>query len=172
MVKQAQTFVKSDARKNHKPLENALTFIDSFDTVIMATVSSDGQPEASYAPYYFDHQFFYIFISELSQHTQNLNHCHECSLLFIEPENQADNLFARKRLSIQSSASLVSPETDLRQQTLALMKDKFGEIMTTLSQLPDFHLFKIAPKNANFVGGFANAQKFNFGKMLRESKEK
>src|SRR5690606_41663460 len=40
---------------------------DSFQTLLMATVNWDGEPEASYTPYLFAEGRFYIFVSGLSR---------------------------------------------------------------------------------------------------------
>ncbi len=44
-----------------------------FSTLVMATVSKDGVPEASYAPYVMDEEgVFFVYLSDLSRHTANL----------------------------------------------------------------------------------------------------
>ena len=69
-----------------------------FRSVLMATANEDGVPEASYAPYVIDDAgHYYIYVSELSRHTRNLTQTGRVSLLFIEDEQSAANIFAQTR---------------------------------------------------------------------------
>ena len=50
------------------------TFTDQFQSAVICTVSQDGLPNASYAPFVMDDmKNIYIYVSGLSTHTQNLN---------------------------------------------------------------------------------------------------
>ncbi len=134
-------------------------FIDSHKSVVLATMNKDFEPESSYAPVLRHEGKFYIFISELSNHTENLMTKPSASLLFIEAENEAKNLFARKRATLKASAQIINRSTDQWQQVLALLEDKFGKIVSMLKPLEDFHLFELTPESAGYVRGFAQAYK-------------
>lgn len=92
-----------------KPLSNIYNefnqFIDSHQSVVMATINKAAEPEASYAPVMRHDGRFYVYISELSNHTFNLMEDPQASLLFIEPENDAKHLFARKRATLKATAN-------------------------------------------------------------------
>ncbi len=129
-----------------------------FATLTMATVSKEGVPEASYAPYVVDADgAFFIYISELSQHTGNLRDTPKASVLFIENEDQAAHLFARRRLTLRCNCTPV-PRSDPRwHQVLDDFKDRFGDLVDVLRELQDFHLFCLQPEAATYVRGFARA---------------
>lgn len=141
-------------------------FIAGFESAVLATVNADGVPEASYAPVLFHEGHFYIFVSQLAAHTRNLLASQEVdsvsaniSLLYIEPEERARNLFARQRATVQGRACRID-RNDLRWDALMdIMSAVFGETMKLVRQLPDFHLFEIYPSSASLVTGFAKAWK-------------
>lgn len=145
--------------------QQAIGFIDEHKTVILSTIKEGLEPDASYAAFLYDNHKFYILVSEFSAHTGNLMHNKYCSLLFMEPEEQAKHIFARKRLTIKSEALEIYKNVDKWQAVIEKLEAKFGGIITTLKQLEDFHLFEISTISANYVTGFANAYKID-GKNL------
>jgi len=133
------------------------TYIASFQSAIFATVNQSATPDASYAPILQQNGHFYIFISELAQHTENLMTTPTASLLFIEPEEDAGNLFARKRATIQVVARPIARTDADWPGLLDAMQAQLGEMISILRNLADFHLFELTPIKANFVKGFAQA---------------
>ena len=68
------------------------------ESLILATTNPDGTPRASYAPFIVNEQRqFYIFTSQLSAHTANLQHTGQASVMLLEDEAAATQIFARKR---------------------------------------------------------------------------
>ena len=136
----------------------ATTFRSSFRSVLLSTVSPQGQPEASYAPYISDKNgAIYIFTSELSAHTRNILSHPRAGLLFIENEENAKNIFARKRLSLQCAATEIQRQSDDFDLILKNMEAMFGNIIGLLKSLADFHLFRFDIINGNYVRGFGQA---------------
>lgn len=135
-------------------------------TLILATTSEDGMPDASVVPYLMSGGGFVIFVSELAKHTANLLRKGSlgkvrCSVLFLEDERQATNVFARKRLVIACDVwKLERSELDSG-RLLEGMEAKFGPVVGMLRQLPDFHLLRLEPVSCNYVRGFGQA--FSFG---------
>ncbi len=86
-------------------------------SLLLATINKDGTPLASYTPYVVDEQNqFYIFVSQLAAHTANLQQREQVSLMLIEDEGAAKQIFARQRLTYQCRVSSVgrsTPEWDL-----------------------------------------------------------
>ena len=86
--------------------KNYLELIQSQQSLLLATVTAQGKPESSYAPYVRDEKgAFYIFVSELATHTKNMLQSGCASILFIQPEEQTNNFFARKRVVFDCSIS-------------------------------------------------------------------
>lgn len=132
-------------------------FIEQFESLQLATVSVDGLPEASYAPYLRVGRDFYIYVSELSRHTRNLHEVPRASVMFIEAEADAGHLFARRRLTYACRCEEVPRGSAGFDQTLTAFEKRFGQIMQMLRNLEDFHLFRMTPEQGTFVTGFARA---------------
>lgn len=132
--------------------------IVSKKTLLLATASKDGAPDISYAPYVRDPSGrFYIYVSELAAHTVNLMNNPQASILFIHPESESANLFARERAVFGCSVDEVSGDDDNYNQQLQALQKKFGEVVSVLRSLPDFHLFELTPTKGQYVVGFGRA---------------
>lgn len=134
-----------------------LALSESFKTVLLSTVSPEGMPEASYAPYVREHGQYYVYVSELAAHTLNMSHTPRAGLLFIEDETKAAHLFARKRVTFQCSAHEIERGGEQFELIMNRFQEKFGPFMNLLRNLQDFHLFCLRPRKGSFVQGFARA---------------
>lgn len=123
----------------------------------MATVSSEGIPDASYAPYLLDQGAFHILVSRLAKHTSNILSTRKCHILFVEDEAQSTNLFARKRLSLQCEVEELLRESDQVESLFGRMRVEFGPVVEMLHSLPDFHWIRMTPVSGAFVRGFGQA---------------
>ncbi|MBF0471983.1 MAG: pyridoxamine 5'-phosphate oxidase family protein [Gammaproteobacteria bacterium] len=130
-------------------------------TLLLATVNEDGSAEASVAPYLEQEGSFYIFVSELARHTRNMRQQSAATTLFIEDENEASNPFSRRRLSYRCRVTEVKREDANYALFLDLMEKRFGKLLQTLRQLPDFHLLQLQPQSGHYVSGFARAYTLN-----------
>jgi heme iron utilization protein len=134
------------------------TFTEQIQTAIISTVSSEGMPNASYAPFVMDEsKNIYIYVSGLSTHTQNLYAKSSASVLFIEDEAQTKQIFARRRLTFECTANLIERETDKWNQIIEKFQARFGEIIELFISLPDFRIFQLTPQEGRFVIGFGAA---------------
>nr|WP_199290865.1 MULTISPECIES: pyridoxamine 5'-phosphate oxidase family protein [unclassified Anabaena] len=133
-------------------------FPTEFISIMMSTVSQEGIPDASYAPFVIDDdKNIYIYVSGLATHTQNIHNHPFVSVLFIEDEVKTKQIFARRRLNFNCTANLVERETEKWQQIVDKFQIRFGELISTLRSLPDFRIFQLTPKNGRFVIGFGAA---------------
>jgi hypothetical protein len=141
--------------------EEAVAFRLQFDSAVLATVSADGLPQASYAVYLDGGDgAFYVYVSELAPHTPNLLAGGGASLLFIENEDEALHLFARRRLSFRARAEEVARTSDSFRRVLDRFERAHGAIIENLRWLEDFHLFRLTPEEGTYVAGFARAYAF------------
>lgn len=143
-------------------LEKAQAEYESFSqelgSVIISTISKEGIPNASYAPFVMDDfKNIYIYVSGLSTHTQNLESNPHISVLLIEDEAKADQIFARRRLSFDCTATLIERETATWNQIVDQFQQRFGEIIEVLRGLADFRIFQLTPSEGRFVIGFGAA---------------
>lgn len=144
-------------------------FIQSFQTVILSTLSAAGLPEASYAPCVRQDGRFYIYVSELANHTRNLLAFPQASLLFIEPEAEARNLFARKRVTLEVTVQPIERGSEPWEQVLALMQQQLGNTLAVIRELKDFHLLALTPQRATYVTGFAKAYRLEGPELAQVS---
>jgi putative heme iron utilization protein len=140
----------------------AREFLGGFRTLLMSTVGVDGVPDASYAPFVrMEDNAFYIYVSELSRHTVNLSAHPLVSILFIQGENEAGELFARKRLTFDCRHQEVARESTDWHRTIQVFGAKFGDIMELIRPLTDFKLFRVEPVAGVYVRGFAQAYRIH-----------
>ena len=133
-------------------------FPDRFQSLILSTVSPEGIPNASYAPFVRDaDKNFYIYVSGLSTHTQNLHAKAIASILLIEDEAQTTQIFARQRLTLDCTATLLDREREDWTQIADRFSDRFGEIVGVLRGLADFRIFQLTPTGGRFAIGFGAA---------------
>lgn len=141
-------------------------FLASFNSLILGSCSAQGEAEASYAPFVRHGAEFYIYVSELALHTNNILSTGKASVLFIEPEASAQSIFARKRVSFQVCAREVSRETSEWSHVMSLFVDQFGGVASLIASLADFHLIALSPVSGRFVSGFASAYTLR-GEMMQ-----
>lgn len=135
-------------------------FTKKFKTLLMATSDENGVPNVSYSPYVVIDNNYYIYVSELAEHTNNLMTTHRASIFFVQEEGKAKNLFARRRLTYNCDAEEVNRSHARFDVTMDAFAQSFGEkFITMIRGLEDFHLFKITPYAGIFVNGFAQAYK-------------
>ncbi|MDD5159107.1 MAG: pyridoxamine 5'-phosphate oxidase family protein [Sulfuricurvum sp.] len=138
------------------------SFLETFQTLVMASITPEGEPHASTAPYVRVKNDFYILISTVAQHGCNLLVNPNVSLLFVEDESQCVQPFARKRVTIEATVSEINRE-DLH---YLVVIDRFhahfdSQLVGSLTQMGDFHLFKLSPQKGSVVMGFGKAYRLD-----------
>ena len=85
--------------------------------------------------------------------------------MLIEDEALARNIFARARLNYSVSVAVVEKDTSPGVEVLTAMKDKLGNTVDVLADLPDFMLFQLKLEKARLVIGFGRAYVFVPGEV-------
>jgi putative heme iron utilization protein len=135
-----------------------LNFLKKFRSLHLSSIGENGHPVCSYAPFVKDDKRqFYIYVSNLAAHTKNLMIDGRAGIMFIEPEEQAENIFARKRVTFECVVELVPRDTEDWQKIMTLFDQLDGELMQTLRSLSDFQLIRLIPLSGRFVKGFGKA---------------
>jgi putative heme iron utilization protein len=138
--------------------QTAQQFRAQFQSVTLATLSESHLPDVSYAPFLLDkQQRTYVFISLLAQHTKNLINNPHASLLWLADEQDSPNIFARERLTLHCTASLVEQDNPNYNQRLDQLQQRHGETIALLRTLQDFRLFRFEADSGLFVQGFGKA---------------
>ncbi len=135
--------------------------ISSLKSVQLATLNAEHQANISYAPYLKRGEAFYIFISELASHTQNLKLNPKLSLMFIEDEVKSKTVFARQRLILECNSHVITKDEKQWEVILAELENAQGPTIKLLKSLPDFCLFQLTPEKGSFVKGFGQAFKLS-----------
>ncbi|MGF1727104.1 heme utilization protein HutZ [Photobacterium nomapromontoriensis] len=153
-------------RLQHRLGSEIRAFRDSRYTLQLGTVDQKGKPHTSYAPFAFSEQGYYILVSDLAQHGQNLKTNKAVSIMMIEDEGEADSIFVRRRLSFDTSAERIERDTAHWPVAMAVMRKRLGGMVTNLSQLSDFHLYCLNPLLGRYVKGFGQAFEVSGQAML------
>ena len=148
--------------------ERMIKLIEASRSVILGTVDSRGNPLSSYAPVWIDgDNRFHVYISTMAKHTSALRRSGKASLMLIEDESVSENLFARKRLTVDCSSEVIERDTGEWCQLMDAMESRLGETLGYLRNLVDFDLFRLTPSEGRLVLGFGKAYQV-FGSALNE----
>lgn len=157
--------------------QQCLAFFESRSTLILSTFDSKGTLETSVAPFVTEGEYLYVFISELAVHTQNIlewitaKEVSVSNLVSLKPpglvscilvadEIETKQLFARERLTMQLDLAEIHRASALFELVLSRFESTFGEVITLLKSLPDFHLIQLKPITGGYVKGFGQAFTF------------
>lgn len=152
VITQHEAIVMNQFERIQAEYEN---FPQEFASIIISTVNSQGTPNASYTPFVMDEsKSIYIYVSGLASHTTNIQAHPYVGVLFIDDEAKTPNIFARRRLSFDCTATLIERETEQWNQIVEQFQARFGEIIEMLRSLADFRIFKLTPTEGHFVIGF------------------
>ncbi len=140
--------------------ESFVNFKQSVKTLQLSTLTTEGKPNASYSPFVTDEQGnFFIFVSQLASHTQDLLANPQASVLLIQDEAETRQIFARQRISYQCDVEIINKESSEYIPMLDAMQQRFGNVVELLRTLPDFILFRLTPYEGQYVKGFGKAYK-------------
>ena len=140
------------------PREILGQLLDGSKTLQLATLDAKGEPSISYAPFVLDAAGnFYIFVSGLSSHTQEIMRYPQVAVLVIADEQDARQIFARTRATYRCVAETVTREDAAFPPILDAMEARFGSVVGVLRGLGDFVLFRLKPQSGRFVMGFGQA---------------
>lgn len=135
-------------------------------TLQLATVDVNGKPNVSYAPFVSTEDGYYVLISDIARHTQNVLANPSVSLMLIEDESTAKMIYARTRLTFDANAVVVERETKQWLKVIDLMKERLGDTVNGLSQLADFKLIHLQPEQGLFVKGFGKAYQVSSDELV------
>ncbi len=137
--------------------QEVLDFIETRKTLQLASLTEEGAPFASYAPFAIGENCLYVLLSDLAMHAVNLKANPKASVLIVEDEDSADELFARVRVNYSVEADFIAHSTAAWRLGVSVLEARHGERIGHLSKMSDFKLFKLNPTSGRFVKGFAKA---------------
>lgn len=131
-------------------------FHESYQSLILATETLDSMPYSSYAPFVKHNNSYYILMSKIAQHYVNLVHKPYASVLMIEDESRAKNIFFRRRLSYLVQVDLDIDNLDVQKHFI----DVFGDMASMLLKM-DFIIVKCTILSGNIIVGPGKAYYIN-----------
>ncbi len=137
--------------------ERARDFLSVRESLLLATISSDGIPTASLAPFVRKGTDLYIYTSGLSRHTQDMKSSPKVSALVVEDELLSKNLFARQRITFSCVTEILTRGGEEWQEIMTLFDQAFKETFEPIKPLRDFVLFRLVPFEVVYVEGFGRA---------------
>ena len=100
---------------------------------------------------------FHVFLSTLAAHSSNLRRCAHASVVLLEERQRRQQAFVRKRVTYQCEATAITRLSAECEYALARFRERFGDIVRVLEELPDFDLFRLRPTRGQFIHGFGQA---------------
>ena len=118
----------------------------------------NGAPTVSMVAYAVANDFsaFYIHISHLAQHTQDMEKDKHVSLMMFEPDDAREDPQTLARVSIRGNAALIPMGEPGYMLAKNLYLARFPKA-ESLFEFGDFDLWRIDLKGGRYVAGFAKA---------------
>lgn len=147
-----------DAQNSTKPIAPKVNeLIANCKSVILGTVDADSNPTASYAPFVRLGNKFYILVSFMARHTNNLKNIGKASVMFIEDESATEQIYARERLTVDTVTATIERDSDMWNEAIAKLKEVHGKILDILTGMDDFIMIELSPVKGAYVNGFGSA---------------
>ena len=140
--------------------------LEPFQSTVLGTVGTNGYPFSSYAPFYYDGEVVYVFISDIATHAKNMQHIPKASAFFIEDESITENIFRRKRISLQCDVVHIAREEERFHTIMRNFQIRFeGDTLPMLMKMQDFNLYALKPIYGEATFGFGEAYNIGGEKM-------
>jgi len=137
-----------------------------FQSTVLGTQGANGYPFSSYAPFYYDGEVIYIFISDIATHAKNMQSTPKASAFFIEDESITSNIFKRKRISLQCDVARIARSEEKFKTIMDNFQEKFEDgTLTMLMEMGDFNLYTLTPIYGEATFGFGEAYNIGGEKM-------
>ena len=141
-------------------------FMKKAKSVYISSVDENTKPEISYSPCVVDDKKnVYILVSDLSKRTSSLVQGHNVSVMFIEPEDQCEEMYVRIRLIFECSTKQIERKNEKWNEQIPVFLDKFGDLINILKSLRDFKMFCFSPVSGSYVKGFGKAYTIEGGAL-------
>lgn len=146
-----------NARMETRLNDEVLDLIHGRMSLQLATLNPAGLPYASYAPFAIGDECLYVLLSDIALHAVNLRENPQASVLIIEDEDGAAELFARKRVNYSVQADLIEYGSEPWKRGMDCLAERHGERPRNLGEHTDFKMFRLTPLRGRYVKGFGKA---------------
>lgn len=132
-------------------------FLKEFKSVVLSTINKNNSPFTSYAPFVKKDSKYYVYLSSMARHTQNLDNNKQVSLFFIEDEISCVNIFGRKRVVLEASAKKLPRDNQEFEDLIAIFEKEHGATMKMLKSMKDFSIYEFTIFGGEAIFGFGEA---------------
>jgi hypothetical protein len=132
-------------------------FCQDKESLIISTTNEDKSPLTNYSPFVEKNDCFYICVSSLLPHYENIVRDKKAHVFIIEDESKASHVYARKRLYFDVVCETVNKEEEIFQ----LFDKKYKDKLSFLRSMKDFKILKLLPEEKSLVLGFGAAYILN-----------
>ena len=115
---------------------------------------------ASYAPIISLDGKYYIYISAIAEHYDNLKrNPNQAEVMFLEDESKAKSIIVRTRLCYKASARFIPREDPIVEKVLDKLAETMNDVggIKTIREFTDFDLVELTFGTGRFVRGFGQA---------------
>lgn len=139
----------------NKMKQQFVDFTESLKSIMLSTVSEEGKPFVSYAPYVRNNGKFYIYLSTIANHYRYMEANPSVDVMLVEDESSTKNIFARQRARFACTAVNLGDEG--HEDIFELFGQSFGKSSMGMLRGLDFSLFELTPTEGRYVAGFGLA---------------
>jgi putative heme iron utilization protein len=132
--------------------QRAIEFVQSQNMGICASMMK-GQPFLSIIPYSVDNGVPVIFISDLAQHTKNLNADGTASFLVMKEDKE--DVYNSSRITFQGKMVKVTDDKEVKRIAENHIK-KYPQAKFYYENLGDFNFYRMEITSIQFIGGFGD----------------
>ena len=111
-----------------------------------------------------DFSAFYVHVSRLAWHTQDMQHDPRVALSIGETDDRRPDPFTLMRVTIRGEASDLKQDLSMKDAWL----ERFPEQAINF-ELADFSFWRIVPRDARFVAGFGRIHNISAADLLRSA---
>ena len=128
----------------------------------------DSSPMVSMTLYMAEEDFsaFYVHVSRLAWHTQDMLHDARVALSIGESDDGRADPFTLARVTIRGNAVQIQNNDPVFQNLKSAWLERFPEQAINF-ELADFSFWRIAPRDARFVAGFGRIHNLSATELMR-----
>ncbi|MCK9563973.1 MAG: pyridoxamine 5'-phosphate oxidase family protein [Bacteroidales bacterium] len=133
-------------------------FIEQRKILMLSTLDSSGEPYASCAPFAVAGDVFYVPLNGIAARAVNLQvDPPPAMVLLIEDDSEGRDQAVRTRAIYQVTPQLVSFDDNRWDEGIAVLAQRHGDRLLSLSQFNDFRLFRLTTIRGRFITGSGKA---------------
>ena len=136
---------------------------NKYNTMILSTKTSDNQVESSYAPYLHHQECYYVILSKIATHYENVTDGHTFQGMILEDEQAAVNAFFRQRVIYNFKCE----EKAEGKAVIEAFVATHGVIVEKLLTM-NFDIFKLELLDGRVILGPGKAYRFNKKEEITE----